>query len=566
MTAIMTRRGLFNAGRQQTLNDRHFCRVFGASGAALALCCSLSHAGENDQGRVHRTRTPIEHLVVIFQENRTFDNYFGTYPFAANIPGELNTTGSPAPQFHARPDTPKANNYITDPNVFFHNPNVSLTGAQANPTRWLPSDPGCAPRSNADHDTQEAVDGGLMDQFVQFVSSPVAPCPADDTGSMKYFDGNTVTALWNYAQHYAMSDAFFQTTYAPSTPGHINLISGNTHGAILHGTNNGAIYTNPVDGTNTLVSNINPFLDDCSDTTAISAEMTGRNVGDLLNAKNITWGWFTTDFAPTTPAVLNPDGSTQVPATCPNDGFGEVEPFMFYASTRNPHHLRPNSVAAIGATDQANHQYDYQDFVAALQAGNFPAVTFLKNGASEHAPQLPTFGQAYYVQIINEIMKTPEWENTAIIITYDDAGGWYDHAAPPVLDPSDTPDDFHCGNGQPVPGAGASRCRLGMRMPFVVISPWAKENHIDHTVTELASVTRFIEDNWDLGSIDGPTRLPPGWESFDRVAGSIMGLFDFQGQPRVRPLILDPSVGTVVNEAGPTTGAGQSGNQNRNGG
>jgi phospholipase C len=91
-------------------------------------------------------------------------------------------------------------------------------------------------------------------------------------------------------------------------------------------------------------------------------------------------------------------------------------------------------------------------------------------------------------------------------------------------------------------------------MPLLVISPWAKRNYVDHNVTELASILRFIEDNWDLGRIDGPKPLPPGTESFDRYAGSIKDMFDFKHKPDVGPLILDPIRGTVVDDNGDHAG------------
>jgi phospholipase C len=405
---------------------------------------------------------------------------------------------------------------------------------------------------------------------------------------MNYYDGNTVTALWNYAQHYAMSDSSYDANYGPTFPGHLNLISGNTHGAILHNAaSSSAVYQNPADGSLTVIGNIPAYLDDCGGTvnTAKAAlEKTGKNVGDLLNARNVTWGWFTGGFAPTQPAVLNPDGSTKTPAVCgqshtnhqftingvtyavPNPATNftadihttatdwwpaGIEPFMHYASTRNPHHLPPSSVRAIGKTDQANHQYDVADFFAALNSGNLPAVSFLKPASyvwGHPGNSDPLVEQAWLVQSINAIMSSPEWESTAIIIAWDDPDGWYDHAVPPVVQPSNTPLDYHCGNGNPAPGDGYARCSLGQRQPFLVISPWARTNYIDHAVISQVSILAFIERNWDLGYIDGPTAPPPGTGSFDRYAGSIEGMFDFDRAPNLRRLILDPIKGTVASD------------------
>jgi phospholipase C len=147
---------------------------------------------------------------------------------------------------------------------------------------------------------QKAYNGGLLDKFVQFTGSTFRGCNPKQV--MGYYDGNTVTAIWNYAQHYAMNDNFYGTTFGPSTPGHINLISGQTHGAVpanvkLYGTTFGPSnvklpstyrYDAVINGT--LIANVDPKFDDCSDNTAIL--MKGKNIGDLLNAKGITWGWF----------------------------------------------------------------------------------------------------------------------------------------------------------------------------------------------------------------------------------------------------------------------------------
>ncbi len=562
-------------------------RTLFASAAILMLC---STTGRADDDQLHHElagmTTPIKHLVVFFMENNTFDHYFGTYPYAANIAGENSWNGVAAPQFHPRPGTPTVNGL--SPSLLSNNPNTTLTGTQANPQRMPPSAAFTCDMNHAYTAEQKAADGGLMDRFPHYTGEEGEGCNVSGQTVMNYYDGNTVTAMWNYAQHYAMSDSFFDSNYGPTFPGHLNVISGNTHGAILRqGTSSTSVFT-AADGSLTVINNIAPapYLDDCGDATTNPAkaalEMTGKNIGDLLNERNITWGWFSGGFRPTEPATFNPDGSLKNAAVCgqthiaheftldgttyvvPNpttnfsndihtpltDWWGSgIEPFMYYPSTSNPHHLPPSSVAAIGTTDQANHQYDTEDFSAALGAGHLPAVSFIKppQYAWGH-PNVsdPLVEQAWLVQSINAIMKSPEWESTAIIIAYDNSDGWYDHVYPPVLQASNTSLDYKCGSGASVPGDGYARCGLGPRQPFLVISPWAKKNHVDHTVTELASIPAFIEKNWDLGYIDGPVAPPAGTGSDDRRAGSIEGMFDFGREPRMRRLTLDPITGTIV--------------------
>src|ERR1700732_5277977 len=164
------------------------------------------------------TTTPIQHVVVIFQENVSFDHYFATYPVALN-------NNSTEPVFTAAPNTPSVNG-LNGP-LLTNNPNsvqpFRLTRAQA-------------VTCDQDHnynDEQKAFDSGLMDKFVESVGVGNASCDVAGYGKgivMAYYDGNTVTALWNYAQNFAMSDNSFGTTFGPSTPGALNLISGQTNG------------------------------------------------------------------------------------------------------------------------------------------------------------------------------------------------------------------------------------------------------------------------------------------------------------------------------------------------
>jgi phospholipase C len=136
----------------------------------------------------------------------------------------------------------------------------------------------------------------------------------------------------------------------------------------------------------------------------------------------------------------------------------------------------------------------------------------------------------------------------AIFITYDDSDGWYDHVMPPIVNQSnDASNDtlagstLHCGT--PQAGAFLDRCGYGTRLPLLAISPYARQNYVDHALTDTTSVTRFIEDNWGLGRL---ASQPNGSQSFDALAGSLDGLFDFTDTPRAgRELILDDMAGTV---------------------
>jgi phospholipase C len=229
--------------------------------------------------------------------------------------------------------------------------------------------------------------------------------------------------------------------------------------------------------------------------------------------------------------------------TTSGDYIPHHEPFQYYKSTANPHHLPPTSVANIGKADQANHQYDMSDFTAALAAGNLPAVSYLKAAAYQdgHAAYSdPLDEQTFVVGVVNSIMNSPFWANTAIIIAYDDSDGWYDHQMGPIVNQSATADDNL--NGAGLCGSGTvspyqSRCGYGPRQPLLVISPFAKTNFVDHGVTDQASILQFVEDNWSLGRI--------GDNSADAYAGSLLNMFKFTNPP-AKAVILDPATGTVT--------------------
>ena len=483
---------------------------------AAAMTAASSHANPPAGGA---TATPIKHVVVIFQENVSFDHYFGTYPFATNTDGN---TFTPAQ------GTPAVNGLNFS--LLAANPNLS------NPQRLGSSISGQL-TCDQDHDysdEQQAFDNNKMDHFVQSVGtdggtkSPEGTL-CDPKTVMDYYDGNTVTGLWNYAQRYAMSDNSFGTTFGPSAPGAINLASGDTGDVdTAHESGGPSISTSKSpdnditpDGKGgfSLTSDAQPYWDDCSTRDAVA--MKGQNIGDVLNQRGISWGWFQGGFAPTTsfataaaaPEIghagqatatfipdefkgsfsgkVTPAGASNqalcnsvhavgsafganlstIPTSDPygtkDDYIAHHEPFQYYASTANPHHLSvPNvngvdtlgGLQEIGTDTQSfahgvpqfntpNHQYDTSDFdqlVSAITNGQLssdalPAVSFIKAPGYEdgHAAYSdPTDEQQFVVHTINELEQSPDWSSTAVIVNYDDSDGWYDHVPGPILNPS----------------------------------------------------------------------------------------------------------------------------------
>ncbi|HEX7934989.1 MAG TPA: alkaline phosphatase family protein [Paraburkholderia sp.] len=542
---------------------------------ALAFASTVAWSAGDDQDQnwprdVH-TATPIKHLVVIYGENVSFDHYFATYPHAANPPGE--------PAFNALPGTPEVNGLSGA--LLSSNPNLmnSLNGkGAANPFRLDRTQAATADQNHAYTAEQQAYDNGVADLFPKYTGAGTTG-GAGAFGTMGqvmgYFDGNTVTALWNYAQRFAMSDNAYTSTYGPSTPGALEVVSGQTNGMKVVRTTkqpsvSGSYYVDDGQSGFTMINDVDPAYDTCSSATD-TALMTGKNIGDLLNARHITWGGFMGGFNLST---VNSNGTTRckrstlssVVGASTTDYIPHHNWFQYYASTSNPKHLRPSSTEAIGHSrqtdshtpDPANHQYDTDDFFAAVNAGNFPSVSFLKAPAFQdgHAGYSdPLDEQAFVTKVVDFLQQQKDWRETAVIVTWDDSDGWYDHAyALPTSASYDSVADQLNGSG--ICGTGSAReglkgkpvngrCGPGTRIPFVVISPWAKENFVDHTMIDQSSVVRFIEDNW----LDGQ-RIGGG--SFDASAGSIMNMFDFnrRGEGRYqRRLFLDPQTGLVVDKA-----------------
>jgi phospholipase C len=200
----------------------------------------------------------------------------------------------------------------------------------------------------------------------------------------------------------------------------------------------------------------------------------------------------------------------------------------------------------IGRTDQANHQYDLSSFYTALHMDELPAVSFLKAAKYQdgHAGYSdPLDEQAFLVHVINELQSSPDWSSTAVVISYDDSDGFYDHVLGPIVNSSASPADQlngpgKCGKGTPA-GGYEDRCGYGPRLPLLVISPWAKRNYVANTVSDQSSILRFIEDNWGTGRI--------GDGSFDAKAGTLENMFHFDhARTDSAKLFLSETTGEIV--------------------
>jgi phospholipase C len=640
--------------------------VTGGAVAASSAAAGSAHAGaarhargdaKPQKSQEPTTATPIKHVVVIFQENVSFDHYFGTYPDAANTDGQTFKAAKGTPAVDGL--TPATSESLPpslrhSDNLLFSNPNSSQPQRLDSNATGLAGDAGGQLTCDQDHnysDEQQAFDEGKMDHFVQSVGAGSGTSPfgasCNPAQVMDYYDGNTVTGLWNYAQHFAMSDNSYGTTFGPSAPGALNLVAGDTgevdteHEAnspsIATSTKPNADLTENGLGGYALTSDAQPYWDDCSTRDAVA--MKGTNIGDELNAKGLSWGWFQGGFRPSASyqealtatahagqptSEFKPDefssyfaSAEHRPAHSSNQnlcsavhpvgvalgGSGQWgykddyiphhEPFEYYASTANPHHLTiptngsgqdtlaglesighdtQSYVSGVPQFNTPNHNYDMSDFNQLVEAINrrelpssaLPNVSFLKAPGYQdgHAAYSdPADEQAFIAGVINELERSPDWNSTAVIVSYDDSDGWYDHAYSGVTNPSLSPADNLTNTSFTVPSTGTSgqcgpspqttpplhgeqgRCGFGPRLPLLLISRYAKKNAVDHDISNQASMINFVEYNWGLPGIPGSfDQAQAATDATEGVPFDLAGMFQFSGK-HAGKLFLSPVTG-----------------------
>ena len=431
---------------------------------------------------VRGSGTKLQHLIFIVQENHSFDNYFGTYPGAnglllgLTIPVDPNQTrlGYVRP-FHLNVSQPimivgdELPPGVADPDDL---------AQQANSTAPFHLDRESIGRdlSHAWSVAHEAYDNGKMDGFVTAEKSII---------TMGYYDGTDIPYYWDYARQYVLDDNFFSSLMGPSFPNHLYIASG-TNGP-LTGLNypwvlDGHVIDNPA-------SNFD-WQGVSLDWSTLAQEMSNGNV---------PWAWYDGEARPLKPNIW------------------DVLPLFTYFQN-NP-------------TQLSDHVRNTRRFVTDIQNGQLPAVSWIIPGSwvpptypaacsnvdvgygvgssppSEHPPARSDCGMDYVAYLVNQVMQSQYWQSSAIIITWDDYGGFYDHVPPPKID----------AYGE------------GFRVPTLVISPWAKHGYIDHTQYEFASLLRLAEDNFNLPSLGVR----------DVTANDMMNSFDFTQSPQ--PALIEPA-------------------------
>jgi len=417
---------------------------------------------------------PIKHIIFIIQENHTFDNYFGMYPGAngissgASSPVDPNSTlDSAVSVFHQNSTLPiliqgdELPPGVSDPLEFGedNSDNVSVSHLSSIVTTDI---------SHTWQAAHVAYDNGKMDGFV-YAQDILGLNGAE---AMGYYTRSDLPYYYDYADNYVLDDDFFSSLMGPSLPNHLYIASGTSGGMIG---NSGETLTN-------------------STQVELSAlHLTWLTLAQELTATNVSWAWYTGDE--------NADIGT----------LWNVLPLFSYFQ-KNPQLLNA-------------HDLNTQDFVDSVANGSLPAISWItpgswkpanfpsalknvpNNDVSEHPPARLDCGTDYVASLVNDVMQSQYWSNSAIIITWDDYGGFYDHVAPPQVD----------AYGE------------GFRVPTLVISPFAKHHYIDHTQYEFGSFLKLAETVFNVPSLG--TR--------DVIANNMLNSFDFQQAPQ--PALVEPA-------------------------
>jgi phospholipase C len=414
----------------------------------------------------------IQHLVFIIQENHSFDNYFGTYPGANGFPpntslpitlGQVSSVSiSP---FHLAADHPVYIQGDELPPGFIDPLDMD---DPANVTVFPLND--TAITTDISHSFQAArvaYDNGRMDGFV-YAQNQLG---LNGTEAMGYYGRSDLPYYYDYADNYVLCDEFFSSFIGPSLPNHLYIASGTSEGII-----------NNAGGTlNTTGLGLSAL------------HLTWLTLAQELSAANVSWAWYTGDKNPSIGTLWN---------VLPLYTYFQQHPLVM-----------------------AEHVQNTQSFIDAIQNGTLPSVVWITPGidagwwhppnfpfaarvsVSEHPPARLDAGMDYVAYLVNQIMQSQYWSSSAIVITEDDYGGFYDHVPPPIVD----------------------AYGLGFRVPTLIISPYAKHQYVDHTTYEFSSLLTVTEKLFNVSSL----------KTRDENANNMMNAFDFQQVPQ--PILLEPA-------------------------
>jgi phospholipase C len=436
----------------------------------------------------------IKHIVIIQQENRSFDSYFGTYPGADGIPMK---NGVP---------TVCVNDARTGQCVAPYLDHADVNGGG----------PHSAPNATAD------INGGKMDGFIAQAQSGRRGClvPTDPacTNSaqpdvMGYHNGSDIPNYWSYAKNFVLQDHMFEPNASWSLPSHLFLVSewsayctqaGNPSSCV------NALQTKPAErppqSPAVYGGAAGPTQEGASTARAGQPSYAWTDLTYLLYKHHVSWRYYVV-------SGTEPDCQDSAAETC-----GAVNQNSHTPGIWNP--------VPWFNTVQADHQLgnisDVTNFYSAAKKGKLPAVSWVvpSGAVSEHPPAPVSFGQSYVTSLVNAVMHSPDWSSTAVFVAWDDWGGFYDHVPPPTVDQ----------NG------------YGLRVPGIVISPYAKRGYIDHQTLSFDAYDKFIEDDFLGGqrlnpATDGRPDPRPSVRENEKILGNLANDFDFNQSPRP-PLLL----------------------------
>jgi phospholipase C len=476
----------------------------GAIGCAAAItvaACSSSSSSSKSASTTSASSgsggiSKIKHVVVIMQENRSFDTYFGTYPGVDGIPASNGdfTVCIPDPAT-GKCQTP------------YHNP-ADVNGGGAH---------GAAAATRA-------INGGKMDGFIAIAEQNPKGCASSDdpacaqgnsTDVMGYHDAREIPNYWDYAQNFVLNDHMFEPVASWSLPAHLYMVSA---WSALCTSSDPATCTNQIVGPYTPAEQ-EIFVDRAIATGTAPVDNAWTDITYLLHAHHVSWGYYIEDGT-------EPDCEDDS-ATCPQRPQSYKTPGIW-----NPLPLFTD----VQQNGQVGNVQPVRNFLNSAKAGTLPAVSWVTPSQtnSEHPPASVHEGQAWVTNLINAVMQGPDWSSTAIFLSWDDWGGFYDHVVPPTVD----------GNG------------YGLRVPAMVISPYAKKGYIDSQTLSHDAFLKFIEDDFLGGArldpaTDGrPDPRPTVRETVPEL-GNLVKDFDFNQSPR-KPLILplNPAPGPASKPGG----------------
>jgi phospholipase C len=426
----------------------------------------------------------IKHVVIIMQENRSFDHYFGTFPGARGIPGVAGNPGR-RPCVHD-----PLNGGCDKP---FHDTNDANYGGPHS-TYDAAKDMNC---------TKQATHFGCrMNGFVARAEAAQSctgtnpnciPCKSKTRSAcldaMGFHTGADIPNYWRYAKDFVLQDHMFEPVESWSLPAHLFMVSEWS-----------AFCSNPYKASS------------CTNSTADNNQPTGNpqyawtDITYLLHRAGVSWRYYVV-------SGTQPDCVRASQMAC-----APVKQSAGHLSVWNP----LSSFTDVTQDGQRSDVKPARGFYAAARAGSLPSVSWVvpADRVSEHPPELVSAGQSYVTGVINAIMQSRDWKSTAIFLSWDDWGGFYDQVVPPAVDQ----------NG------------YGMRVPGIVISPYAKRGFIDHQTLSFDAYNKFIEDDFLGGQrlnprTDGRPDPRPDVRDSNHLLGNLVRDFNFKQRPR-SPAIL----------------------------